>query len=424
MTPKHVLDIEQALEKAKREKTVAVKNQNFELGAEFRDTENELTEKLKMAKHFYQLVYDGAKMRYENIGEDIEKRLNFELQVINNKKWEKYFLLLCDMLDTIRKKGAIVGPGSMPSSLVAYCLRITDIDPIAYDLLFERFADTQSESFPFSVYVDSEGKNEAIRFLRKKGIIKKADYSDYYPDGSDMISTTIFGETEFDIYLTEVKSLSIIRKIVEIHHKDAHVDIDIESIPNDDPVVYRKFANGEASGLLGFENADMEELCLRLFRPSNIEDLAAIYSLNANSHCRIEMIAKLIDGKHGYEKVKYEIPELEKHLKNTYGVTIYQEQVMNISQDLAGFSPCQSNELRKTLGKRLTDKLNDIREMFLEGCSATGYDKNKVVEIYNSWVDYALFCNKSTAISVALIAYRMAWLKAYYPTIWHFALMK
>ena len=365
-------------------------------------------------EYFKHLVYNGAKIRYGNIAENIEKRLNDELQVINDKRWAEYFLLMRDMVDTICTKGAIVAEtGSTQGSLVAYCLRITDIDPIAYHLLFERFANTGSMSISFSFCVDTEGKNEAVRFLNERGIIEKEEHRGRLPDEN---LTSVFGEPEFDIFLSDLKSLSIIRKVIEIYHTDAQIDIDIEHIPTDDPLVYQKFANGEASGLWGFESEKMRELCLRLFKLSGIEDLAAIY---AASFQRIEQIANLIAGKYGCEKIKYEIPELEKHLKNTYGLTIYQEQVMSISRDLAGFTPNQSNELRKDLNKKLVEKLNDFREMFLEGCSANGYDKKKVVEIWNRWICHGryqlLYFDKSHAISMALIEYRMAWLKTYHP---------
>jgi len=384
------------------------------------------------SEYFNQLVFSGAMQRYGNIGKNIEKRLNFELQVINDKKWAQHFLLMRDMLDAIRAKGALVCPGGgyASASLVAYCLRITDIDPIAYSLLFERFINTESTIIHFSVSADTEGKNDAIRFLVEKGIIHKRGWRNNNPDGSEHSTGEIIVEKEFEIWFPDNKSLSAIRKVAEYHQNNDNMDIDFERIPTDDPVVYQKFANGEASGLLEVENAEMKELCLRLFKPSNIEDLAALYSLNAYGICRIEMIAKLIDRKKGYEKFEYVIPEMEKHLKNTYGLAIYQEQVMNISSDLAGFSPCQSNEFRRILGKKLVGKLNEFRVMFLDGCTANGYDKSKAAEIWNQLVndDYLhrnkyLYNNKSHAISVALNAYRIAWFKTYYPNTLALAMM-
>ena len=222
------------------------------------------------SEYLHHLVYDGARMRYGNISEDIKKRLDFELQVINSRNWAGYFLLIRDMVHTIRTKGAVTGPGggALPGSLVAYCLQITNVDPMAYDLLFERFANSEYNLPSFYVCVDIEGKNEAIGYLKKKGITNKTELPEEQLVGGDAKSISVFSEAAFEIYLAGMKSLSVIRESAETNGElsDIFENADMN-------VVFRRF---RPSNYDIFKNADMN-VAVRRFRPSNIEELAAMY---------------------------------------------------------------------------------------------------------------------------------------------------
>ena len=481
------------------------------------------------------LVYEGAKERWPELSDEQRERLDFELETIKNMGFPGYFLIVQDYIRMAPKLGCTVGPGrgSAAGSAVAYCLGITKIDPLKYDLLFERFLnpdrislpdiDTDfdddgraavlnyvtekygaekvahivtygtmaaksaikdvarvedlplSESNRLAKFIPSspnempEDKNgkkfkitvknclecfpefraeldnqdprvgETIRFaeklegsVRSTGvhacgvIIGRDDITDWVPvstatdsDGEKIIVTQYEGGVIESTGLIKMdflglKNLSIINEALANIKLNHGKEIDIEKIPIDDPKTYELYCKGQTSGTFQFESAGMQKYLIEL-HPTCFEDLIAMNALYRPGP--MDYIPSFINRKQGREPIEYDIPCMEKYLKETYGITVYQEQVMLLSRQLAGFTRGQSDTLRKAMGKKQIEKMNELEALFYEGGEKNGHDKKVLNKIWEDWKKFASYAfNKSHATCYSWVAYQTAYLKANYPS--------
>ncbi len=467
------------------------------------------------------LTYEGAKQRWgENLSENITERLEFELGVIARMGYPSYFLIVWDFIKAARDMGVSVGPGrgSAAGSAVAYCLKITDIDPIKYDLLFERFLNPERVSMPdIDIDFDEDGREEVLQYVVNKygakrvahivtfgtmaaksaikdvartleldlstadrlskmiperpGItLKKAfeevpeleketksdnplirttlrhaqvlegtvrqtgvhacgiiigrdDLEEYIPlctnKDAKLFVTQYEGTHVEDIGLLKMdflglKTLSIIKDTLHLIKESTQKTLEIDKIPLDDPKTYELFSKGETTAIFQFESPGMKKY-LRALQPNRFEDLIAMNALYRPGP--MDYIPSFINRKHGREPIKYDISEMEEVLKDTYGITVYQEQVMLLSQKLAGFTKGQADALRKAMGKKLKKVMDELKEKFIEGCKNKGYDIKLVGKIWSDWESFAEYAfNKSHSTCYAYVAYQTAYLKAHYPS--------
>ena len=481
------------------------------------------------------LVYEGAKERWPDMDEEHRERIDFELETIKNMGFPGYFLIVQDYIRMAPKLGCSVGPGrgSAAGSAVAYCLGITKIDPMKYDLLFERFLnpdrislpdiDTDFDddgraavlnyvtekygadkvahivtygtmaaksaikdvarvedlplaesnrlakfipSSPNEMPEDKNGKKfkitvknclecfndfraeldnpdprvgETIRFaeklegsVRSTGvhacgvIIGRDPITDWVPvstatdsDGEKIIVTQYEGGVIESTGLIKMdflglKNLSIIKDALQGIKLNHGIDIDIEKIPIDDPKTYELYCKGQTSGTFQFESAGMQKYLIEL-HPTCFEDLIAMNALYRPGP--MDYIPQFINRKLGREPIDYDIPCMEKYLKETYGITVYQEQVMLLSRQLAGFTRGQSDTLRKAMGKKQIEKMNELEALFYEGGEKNGHDKKVLNKIWEDWKKFASYAfNKSHATCYSWVAYQTAYLKANYPS--------
>ncbi len=465
------------------------------------------------------LAYKGAKMRWSDLSPEISERIDFELDTIKNMGYPGYFLIVQDFLNAARDMGVSVGPGrgSAAGSAVAYSLRITDIDPIKYNLLFERFLNPDRISMPdIDIDFDEDGREKVLKYvvdkyghdrvahiitfgtmaakmaIRDVARVQKLPLSDadrlakLIPErpgttfekaykeveelatardkGDELVTKTlqyaealegsvrhtgvhacgiIIGRDPLDqhipistakdteLFVTQfdgnhvesvgllkmdflgLKTLSIIKDAIQNIKYSAGEEIDIDNIPLDDKLTFELYSKGETTGLFQFESEGMKKH-LRDLKPNRFEDLIAMNALYRPGP--MEYIPKFIKRKHGLEKIDYQLPEMEKHLKDTYGITVYQEQVMLLSQDLAGFTRGQADSLRKAMGKKKKDIMDKMKVQFTEGCKANGHKERIVEKIWHDWEAFAQYAfNKSHSTCYAFISYQTAWLKAHYP---------
>ncbi|MBR5086101.1 MAG: DNA polymerase III subunit alpha [Muribaculaceae bacterium] len=484
------------------------------------------------------LVYEGAKEKWPNMDEEHRERLDFELETIKKMGFPGYFLIVQDYIRVAPSLGCTVGPGrgSAAGSAVAYCLGITKIDPIKYDLLFERFLNPDRISLPdidvdfdddgraaVLKYVtekygsekvahiitygtmaakmaikdvarvhdlpipesnrlanfipsrpndmpeDEKGKNykitiknclkcfpdfraeldnpnhvvgDTIKFAEKlegnvRGtgvhacgvIIGRDDITDWVPvstaidkedkDGARIVVTQYEGSVIEETGLIKMdflglKTLSIIKDALVNIKKTHGIDIDIEKIPIDDKKTYQLYCDGKTTGTFQFESAGMQKYLIEL-QPSTFEDLIAMNALYRPGP--MAYIPQFIARKHGRDPITYDFPEMEKYLKDTYGITVYQEQVMLLSRQLAGFSRGESDVLRKAMGKKQKDKLDKLKPKFIKGGEDRGHDTKTLEKIWSDWEAFASYAfNKSHATCYSWIAYQTAYLKANYPS--------
>ena len=481
------------------------------------------------------LVYEGAKERWPELDEEHRERIDFELETIKNMGFPGYFLIVQDYIRMAPKLGCTVGPGrgSAAGSAVAYCLGITKIDPMKYDLLFERFLNPDRISLPdIDTDFDDDGRaavlnyvtekygaekvahivtygtmaaksaikdvarvedlsvaesnrlakfipsspnempddkngkkykitvknclecfddfraelnnedprvGETIRFaeklegsVRNTGvhacgvIIGRDDITDWVPvstatdsDGERIIVTQYEGGVIESTGLIKMdflglKNLSIIKEALANIKLNHGVDIDIEKIPIDDPKTYELYCKGQTSGTFQFESAGMQKYLIEL-HPTCFEDLIAMNALYRPGP--MDYIPQFINRKQGREPIQYDIPCMEKYLKETYGITVYQEQVILLSRQLAGFTRGQSDTLRKAMGKKQIDKMNELETLFYEGGEKNGHDKKVLNKIWEDWKKFASYAfNKSHATCYSWVAYQTAYLKANYPS--------
>jgi len=475
------------------------------------------------------ITYLGAERKYgDQLNDEVRERIDFELGVIKGMGFPGYFLIVQDFIAAAREMGVSVGPGrgSAAGSAVAYCLGITDIDPIKYDLLFERFLNPDRISMPdIDVDFDDDGRGKVLDWVTQKYgkekvahiitygtmatksaikdvarvqklplsesnrlaklvpdkipdvkkvslkaainyvpelkeaasspdpvmrdtlkyaqmlegnvrnigvhacgvIIGKYDISDVVPvstakdkdTGEEMLVTQYEGSVIEDTGLIKMdflglKTLSIIKEAIENVYLTRNHKIDIDSISIDDPKTYELYSAGKTTGTFQFESAGMQKY-LRELQPSKFEDLIAMNALYRPGP--MEYIPSFIARKHGREEISYDIPIMERYLNDTYGITVYQEQVMLLSRLLANFTRGQSDELRKAMGKKLIDKMNALKAKFIEGGKANGHQEKVLLKIWADWEKFASYAfNKSHATCYSWVAYQTAYLKANYPS--------
>ena len=488
------------------------------------------------ADYLAKLAYEGAQRRYgEELTDEIKERIKFELHIMKTMGFPGYFLIVQDFINVARTKlGVSVGPGrgSAAGSCVAYCLGITQIDPVRYDLLFERFLNPDRISLPdIDIDFDDDGRADVLRYVTEKygeekvahiitygtmaaksaikdvarveqlplsesdrltklipdhmpldekgkelkptlkncyehvpefrpelastnttltqtlkyakelegnvrntgvhacGVIICRDaITDWVPvstaeDKSDpkngkQLVTQYEGRVIEETGLIKMdflglKTLSIIKEAVENIKNTRGIDVDIDTIPIDDPKTYQLYCNGQTTGTFQFESAGMQKY-LRELQPSTFEDLIAMNALYRPGP--MEYIPDFIARKHGQSPIVYDIPVMEKYLKDTYGVTVYQEQVMLLSRLLANFTRGESDTLRKAMGKKLIEKMNHLKGKFLEGGQKNGYEAKTLEKIWADWEKFASYAfNKSHATCYSWVAFQTAWLKANYP---------
>ncbi|MEE0974938.1 MAG: DNA polymerase III subunit alpha, partial [Muribaculaceae bacterium] len=456
------------------------------------------------------LTYEGAKRRWGTISDEQKERIDFELNTIKNMGFPGYFLIVQDFIAAGRKLGVSVGPGrgSAAGSAVAYCLDITQIDPIKYDLLFERFLNPDRISLPdIDIDFDDDGRADVLKYVTDKygadkvariitygtmaaksaikdvarvqrlplpesdrltkliparmpevngkalkptlkncyeyvpefrpeldsnnpqivntlryakelegnvrntgvhacGVIIGRDpITDWVPvstatdkDGSKLLVTQYEGSVIEDTGLIKMdflglKTLSIIKEAVANIKLTHGIDIDIDTIPIDDPKTYELYSEGHTTGTFQFESAGMQKY-LRELQPSTFEDLIAMNALYRPGP--MDYIPDFIARKHGLKPIEYDIPIMEKYLKDTYGITVYQEQVMLLSRLLANFTRGQSDTLRKAMGKKMIDKMNELKALFIEGGTSNGHDAKVLEKIWADWEKFASYAfNKS-----------------------------
>ncbi len=482
------------------------------------------------------ITFEGAKKRYETITPVIEERLNFELEVIKKSGYPGYFLIVQDFTTVAREMGVAVGPGrgSAAGSAVAYCVGITNVDPIKYDLLFERFlnpervsmpdididfddvgrqkvidyvidkygrnqvaqivtygsmaaksslrdvgrvmniplgdVDKVAKSFPLNlgatlnkVLADgdiqkklkgkmnsedvekayqfrtlSEGKDDTGKMIRLakrlEGSIRNTgihacgvvitpdDITKYVPVKTDKNAEMLV--SQFDNSVAEdagllkmdflgLKTLSIIKDAVKLIKEGHGVEIDPDEIPLEDEKTYELFQKGETIGIFQYESTGMQKY-LKDLRPTVFLDIIAMNALYRPGP--LEYIPEFVERKHGRKPVVYDLPEMEEYLKETYGITVYQEQVMLLSQKLADFSKGEADTLRKAMGKKKKALVDKMWPKFVEGCAKNGHPEEVVKKIWTDWEAFASYAfNKSHSTCYAFIAFQTAYLKAHYP---------
>ena len=482
------------------------------------------------------LTLNGAKKLYgDPLSEEVLERIRFELYVMKTMGFPGYFLIVQDFINTAREQlGVIVGPGrgSAAGSVVAYCLGITRIDPMKYDLLFERFLNPDRISLPdIDTDFDDDGRSAVLRWVTEKYgeekvahiitystmatkmaikdvarvqrlplpesdrlcklvpdripdkkinlqnaidyvpelkeaenspdplvrdtmkyakklegnvrgtgihacgiIICRDDITDWVPvstaedkeTGERLICTQYEGSDIENTGLIKMdflglKTLSILKEAVENIKQSKGVDIDIEKIPIDDALTYQLYCEGRTIGTFQFESAGMQKY-LRELQPSVFEDLIAMNALYRPGP--MDYIPDFIDRKQGRKPIEYDIPVMEKYLKDTYGITVYQEQVMLLSRLLANFTRGESDTLRKAMGKKQKDKLDHLKPKFIEGGKKNGYEEKTLEKIWVDWEKFASYAfNKSHATCYSWVAYQTAYLKAHYPAEFMAAVM-
>ena len=490
------------------------------------------------ADYLAKLAWEGAKMRYgDNLTDEQIERINFELHTMKSMGFPGYFLIVADYIRGAREElGVSVGPGrgSAAGSVVAYCLKITDVDPLKYDLLFERFLNPDRISLPdIDVDFDDDGRGKVLDWITQKygkekvahiitygtmaaksaiqdvsrvqkiPLSEVATIKSYIPDRSfpdnikdekgkppkvnlkncykyvpelkklvegddeNVSSMLTYAEeledtnrqvgihacgviigaddltkfapvctikdkdtgedvlvTQYDGHVVEnvglikmdflgLKTLTQIKDALANIKKTHGIDLDIDHIPIDDKKTFALYSSGNTIGTFQFESPGMQKY-LRELKPTVFEDLIAMNALYRPGP--IEYIPDFIARKHGKEPITYDLPEMEKYLKDTYGVTVYQEQVMLLSRQLANFTRGESDTLRKAMGKKQKEKMMELKEKFMKQGQELGHDAKILEKIWKDWEKFAEYAfNKSHATCYSWIAYQTAYLKAHYP---------
>ncbi|WP_417366107.1 DNA polymerase III subunit alpha [Flavobacterium beibuense] len=504
----------------------------FDIPEEFQvEEDNEDGGKRGENKFLRHLTYEGAKRRYEEITDDIRERLDFELKTIENTGYPGYFLIVQDFIAEARNLGVSVGPGrgSAAGSAVAYCLGITNIDPIAYDLLFERFLNPDRVSMPdIDIDFDDEGRGRVMDYvINKYGASQVAQIITYgtmaakssIRDTARVLDLPLFeadkiaklipnmklakifnldpnalkgalraeefekvqeligmadagdlaGETiqqakvlegslrntgihacgviitpdditnfvpvslakDSDLYVTQfdnsvvesagllkmdflgLKTLTLIKDTVKLVKYRFDIDLDPDNFPIDDKKTYELFQRGETVGVFQYESPGMQKY-MKDLKPTVFADLIAMNALYRPGP--LEYIPSFVRRKNGEEEIKYDLEACEEYLKETYGITVYQEQVMLLSQKLAGFTKGEADVLRKAMGKKQKDVLDKMKPKFVEQAAAKGHDATVLEKIWKDWEAFASYAfNKSHSTCYAWVAYQTAYLKAHYP---------
>ena len=504
----------------------------FDIPQEFQH-EDDLKDGGKRGENAYlrHLTYEGAKKKYGEVTDEIAERLDFELEVIAKTGYPGYFLIVQDFCNEAKNMGVSVGPGrgSAAGSAVAYCIGITNVDPIKYDLLFERFLNPERISMPdIDIDFDDEGRDRIIKWVidkygqsnvaqiitysvlggksaikdagrvldvpifetnniaklvpsvpgmniakalskydklkdedkvlvdEMKAILENPKDSRYRvldsarkmegcirntgihacgviitpEDISNLVPISIAAKdadilvSQFDNSVAEsagllkmdflgLRTLTIIKDALKLIKQRYNIDINPDKIPLDDAKTYQLFKEGRTVGIFQYESAGMQKY-MRDLKPTVFADLIAMNALYRPGP--IKYIPNFINRKHGIEEIVYDLPETEEYLKETYGITVYQEQVMLLSQKLANFTKGEADTLRKAMGKKQRNVLDKMYPKFIEGGKANNLDETKLQKIWKDWEAFAEYAfNKSHSTCYALIAYHTAYLKANYP---------
>ena len=514
---------------------------NFPIPTSFKIHADDTLNQWEYLKH---LTYEGAKNRYGEIESATQERIDFELSTIKFMGFAGYFLIVSDFIKEGRNMGVFVGPGrgSAAGSVVAYCIGITNIDPIKYNLLFERFLNPDRKSMPdIDTDFDDEGRQKVIDYvvqkygkaqvaqiitygtmaakssikdvarvmdlplaesnalaklvsdkpgtelekilhapltvkegeksLEEKGytpedienakrlreiyngnaadlrykvlheaerlegsvrntgvhaagiIIAPKDLTELIPvataKDSDLWLTQIEGSTIEEAGVIKMdflglKTLSILKTALDLIKQNHNIEIDLDTIPLDDEKTYLLYQRGETNATFQFESVGMQKY-LRELKPDKFDDLIAMNALYRPGP--IAYIPNFIARKTGREKIVYDIPEMEEYLAETYGITVYQEQVMLLSQSLGGFTKGDADVLRKAMGKKQKAVLDKMKTKFIEGATAKGHPADKLEKVWTDWESFAQYAfNKSHSTCYAFVAYQTAYLKAHYPS--------
>ena len=492
------------------------------------------------------LTWSGAKNRYKILSPESEERIRFELGIIKKMGFAGYFLIVSDFIRAGKEMGVFIGPGrgSAAGSAVAYCIGITNIDPIKYNLLFERFLNPERKSMPdidtdfddegrqkvIDYVVDKYGKNQVAQIITYGTMAAKSSIADvarvmdlplaesralsklvperpginlkrllHSPFTSkeakngersleekeqlqaddlenvkklreiykgDLLQSKVLHEAEIlegsvrntgihasaiiiapkdltdllpvatskesELWLTQIegntieeagvikmdflglKTLSILKTALHLIKQNHGVTIEIDEIPLDDEKTYKLYQQGDTNGTFQFESPGMQKY-LRELKPDKFDDLIAMNALYRPGP--MSYIPEYIDRKHGKKQVSYDLADMEAFLKETYGITVYQEQVMLLSQKLAGFSKGDADILRKAMGKKQKSVLDKMKVQFVDGAVAKGHATDKLEKIWTDWEAFAQYAfNKSHSTCYAFVAYQTAYLKAHYPS--------
>jgi DNA polymerase-3 subunit alpha len=465
------------------------------------------------------LAFQGAKRRYPEITDAIRERIDFELCVIAKMGFAGYFLIVQDFIRAARERKVSVGPGrgSAAGSAVAYCIGITDIDPIKYKLLFERFLNPERVSMPdIDIDFDDDGREEVMKYVVEKyGKDRVAQVITFgsmgakmairdvarvinlplpeanrlaklIPDGPDVSLTSAYSDVpelkqekangdelvkktlemaeilegsirqtgihacgviigrdpliehipvaiskETDLMITQydghylenvgmlkmdflgLKTLSIIRDALENIRLSHGINLDMDTISYEDPKTFELYQKGETVGTFQFESPGMRAY-LKDLKPTTLEDLIAMNALYRPGP--MEFINIYIKRKFGLEPVVYPHPWLEEILKDTYGIMVYQEQIMQSAQKIGGFSLAKADNLRRAMGKKKMDVMEKEKAFFIEGAQKNGIEKAKAVEIFDIMQEFAKYgFNRSHSAGYAVVAFQTAYIKAHYP---------
>lgn len=416
------------------------------------------------AEYLEYLTFHKAKVIFgDPIPEDIVDKLQFELEVINKNGAERYFLFMQDVVNTAEKElGALVGPGrgTAAGSLVAFCLGITKIDPLKHDLLFERFMCPDKRIVPdIDLDFDEEGRTRVIEWLEKKygkenfahivsfskssakeleGIIQglgvhacglvisENPISDWAPvciqedpdvEGKNIRCTQYDGRTIEETGLMKFDfinhhTLSLLKAICERIKANTGRNIDIEKIPINDQMTFELFQQGKTEDVFLYETRGMQHY-LRKLHPTTFKDLVILNVMYRPG--MVEDLPSLIKRKKGKCKISYAIPTMEKYLHETYGIVVYQEQIMMLSRLLADFTREESDTLCKALGKKKANVLSVLKQKFIEGGLRNGHKRATLEKIWKEWEEKGMYLfNKAHAVCYSWLGYQMAYLKAHY----------
>jgi DNA polymerase III subunit alpha len=488
------------------------------------------------ADYLRHITFEGARKRYGNmLPAEVVERIEFELNTIIENQFEGYFLIVQDFTTAAREMDVWVGPGrgSAAGSVVAYCLGIINVDPVKYDLLFERFLNPERVSMPdIDIDFEDAGRDKVLEYVAKKygerqiaqiitygtmaakssirdvgrvlqltpketdklskmvpnGLsldeiftknIKQIEekHENLRPEevenvrqlqdlykGTDLTAETLktaqqlegsvrntgvhacgviiapddltqyipvatskespYYLAQFDVNLIEesgllkmdflgLRTLTILKDALKLIHERHGISIDLDTLPLDDKKTFELFQRGETNGTFQFESPGMQKY-LKELKPTRLEDLIAMNALYRPGP--MKYIPEFIQRKHGKKKITYDLPAQEELLRETYGITVYQEQVMLLSQRLAGFSKGKADELRKAMGKKKREVIDKLKPEFMEGCSKNNHDLTQCEKIWTDWEEFASYAfNKSHSTCYAVLAYQTAYLKAHYP---------
>ena len=365
-----------------------------------------------------ELTFNRAYVDYGRpLPEDVEDRLRFELEFISKKGLAKHFLIIQDLINTMRDEhDVMIGPGygSEAGSLVAYCLGITKIDPLKHDLLFERFIRIDKDVLPSFVFdFEKRGIKKAKEWLKDRNYICKRNHD--FPNHQWFVES-------ISLYYREIRAITELKLALINIKKNRGIEFNLDNIPIDDPKTLKLFQNRRTVGVYQFESYEMRRY-LKYLRPTCFNDLVALYSFYYP--VIKEYIPSFITRKNEKEEVKYDIPCMEKYLKETYGMTIYQEQIMLLSRLLADFNREESYRLQDAMWKRKQHIIEVLKPKFIEGGMKNGHDPKVLEKIWTDWDNYgSRFSKKSHAVSYTMIAYQTAYLKAHFPYEYMTALLE